>query len=327
MADLRVGISGWRYAGWRGVFYPEGLAHRRELEYASRQVDSLEINGSFYSLQRPEQYREWHRATPEGFVFAVKGGRFITHMKKLRDVETPLANFFASGVLCLNEKLGPFLWQLPPVFRFDEALLTGFFELLPRDTIEAAALARRHDHRLDGRSWVRAGRRRPIRHAIEIRHESFRSPRFIRLLRRHAVALVVADTAGRWPWLEDVTADFVYVRLHGARELYVSGYTPSALEHWARRIRAWLAGDEPEDAHRACDTPPRRRKGRDVYVYFDNDAKVHAPFDAMALYALLQGRPIERTHPGAGAEPARARWPALHGRAPAGRPRKAGTGK
>src|SRR5205823_4925750 len=231
--------------------------------YASRQVDSLEINGSFYSLQRPEQYREWHRATPEGFVFAVKGGRFITHMKKLRDVETPLANFFASGVLCLNEKLGPVLWQLPPVLRFDEALLTRFFELLPRDTIEAAALARRHDHRLEGRSWVRAARRRPLRHAIEIRHESFRCPRFVRLLRRHAIALVVADTAGRWPLLEDVTADFVYVRLHGARELYVSGYTTAALDMWAKRISAWSAGGEPADARRVADKPARTRKTRD----------------------------------------------------------------
>ncbi|HSD11233.1 MAG TPA: DUF72 domain-containing protein [Candidatus Binatia bacterium] len=302
MADLRVGVSGWRYAGWRGVFYPEGLAHRRELEYASRRMSSLEINGSFYSLQRPERYREWHRATPEGFVFAVKGGRFITHMKKLRDVETPLANFFASGVLGLKEKLGPILWQLPPSFRFDEKRLAGFFELLPRDTIEAAALARRHDHWLDGRSWVRADRRRPIRHAIEIRHESFRSPRFVRLLRRRSIALVVADTAGRWPLLEDLTADFVYVRLHGSSELYVSGYTSSALEGWARRIRAWLAGGEPEDAHRACATPARRRKARDVYVYFDNDAKVHAPFDAMALAARLEDRPIERMYPGAGGE-------------------------
>jgi uncharacterized protein YecE (DUF72 family) len=293
MADVRIGISGWRYAGWRGVFYPKGLAQRRELEYASRQFRSVEINGSFYSLQRPEFYRQWYQDTPEGFVFAVKGGRFITHMKKLRGVEKPLANFFASGPLALNEKLGPILWQLPPVLPFDEERLARFFELLPRDTIEAAALARRHDHRVSRRSWLRADARRPIRHALEVRHESFRSPRFLRLLREHAIGLVVADTAGRWPFLDDVTADFVYVRLHGDAELYVSGYTSEAVEAWATRIRRW------------------RARRRDVYVYFDNDAKVHAPFDAMALEARLWGRPVERSHPGRGGEPARTSWPAI----------------
>src|SRR6266481_9060702 len=190
MAELRIGISGWRYAGWRGVFYPKGLAQRRELEYASRQFRSVEINGSFYSLQRPEFYRQWYRDTPEGFVFAVKGGRFITHMKKLRGVEKPLANFFASGVLALNEKLGPILWQLPPVLQFDEERLARFFDLLPRDTVEASALARRHDHRVSRRSWLRADARRSLRHALEVRHESFRSPRFLRLLRKHDIGLV-----------------------------------------------------------------------------------------------------------------------------------------
>jgi len=295
MADVRIGISGWRYAGWRGVFYPAGLARRRELEYASRQLGSVEINGSFYSLQRPESYRQWHRDTPPGFVFAVKGGRFITHMKKLRGVETPLANFFASGVLLLKEKLGPILWQLPPVLGFDEERLSEFFELLPRDTVAAAALARRHDHRVDGRCWLRADARRPIRHALEVRHESFRSPRFLRLLREHRIGLVVADTAGRWPFLDDVTADFVYARLHGDEELYVSGYTPAALAAWAKRVRRW-------------------RARHDVYVYFDNDAKVHAPFDALALAARVAGRPVERSHPGRGGEPARTTWPAIRRR-------------
>jgi len=291
MADVRIGISGWRYAGWRGIFYPEGLAQRRELEYASRQFRSVEINGSFYSLQRPEFYRQWYRDTPEGFVFAVKGGRFITHMKKLAGVEKPLANFFASGVLALNEKLGPILWQLPPVLPFDEERLANFFDLLPRDTIQAAALARRHDHRVSRRSWLRADARRPLRHALEVRHESFRSPRFRRLLREHDIGLVVADTAGRWPFLEDVTADFVYVRLHGDEELYVSGYTPGALDAWAGRIKRW-------------------KRRRDVYVYFDNDAKVHAPFDALALAARVAGKPVDRVHPGRGGEPARTEWPA-----------------
>jgi len=293
MADVRIGISGWRYAGWRGVFYPKGLAQRRELEYASRQFRSVEINGSFYSLQRPESYRQWYRDTPDGFLFAVKGSRFITHMKKLRGVEKALANFFASGVLALDEKLGPFLWQLPPILAFDEDRLARFFDLLPRDTLEAAALARRHDGRVSRRSWLRTDARRPLRHAVEVRHESFRSPRFPRLLRSHAIGLVVADTAGKWPFLEDVTADFVYARLHGDAELYVSGYTPEAIEMWAERVRRW------------------RKRRKDVYVYFDNDAKVHAPFDALALEARVARRPIERIHPGRGGEPARTDWPAM----------------
>jgi uncharacterized protein YecE (DUF72 family) len=293
MPQTRVGISGWTYGPWRGVFYPKDLPHKRELEYASRQFNSIEINGSFYSLQRPSSFQAWYDATPDGFVFAVKGGRFITHMKKLKDVHTPLANFFASGVLKLKEKLGPVLWQFPPGFAFNEQRFADFFEMLPRTTREAARLARKHDARLDGRSWTRADADRPIRHAVEIRHESFRAPAFIKLLRAHHIALVLADTAGRWPYMEDVTArDFIYVRLHGAEELYVSGYTDSALDWWASRIRAWQCGSEPPDAVRVVPAGrvPTCRAGRDAYVYFDNDAKVRAPFDALQLAARLSGR-------------------------------------
>src|SRR5437588_990197 len=167
--DLHVGISGWTYAGWRGVFYPKKLPHRLELEFASREFNSIEINGSFYSLQRPSSYQRWHAETPPGFIFSVKGGRFITHMKKLRNVETPLANFFASGVLRLREKLGPILWQFPPDFVFDEARFAAFFDLLPRDTAAARRLARRHDRRVAGRSWIGRADERPLRHAVEIR--------------------------------------------------------------------------------------------------------------------------------------------------------------
>jgi uncharacterized protein YecE (DUF72 family) len=287
MREIRVGISGWRYPPWRGTFYPPGWPHRRELEYAARHVNSIELNGTFYSLQRPESFQAWYDAVPADFRFAVKGGRFITHMKRLAGVETPLANFFASGVLRLGEKLGPILWQLPPKQRFDEARLDAFFRLLPRDTHAAAALARRHDRRVP-RAWLRAPtRRRPLRHALEVRHESFRDPRFVVLLRRHRIALVVADTAGRWPFMEDVTAEFVYVRLHGDAELYVSGYTDAALAVWAGRARAWAAGTTPAGAVLVGPRPAGRAAGRDVYVYFDNDAKVRAPFDATALGARL----------------------------------------
>jgi uncharacterized protein YecE (DUF72 family) len=283
MAEIRIGISGWRYRSWRGIFYPPGLPQRCELEFAARHVNTVEINGSFYSLQHPDRYRAWYDATPAGFVFAVKGGRFITHMKRLAGVETPLANFFASGVLRLGEKLGPILWQLPPSFRFDEARLAAFFALLPRDTRAAAALARRHDRRVAGRAWTRTEAGRPLRHALEVRHESFRDARFVKLLRRHRIALVAADTAGTWPMLEDVTADFVYARLHGESELYASGYTEAALAAWAGKVRAWARGRTPAGARLVAAPPPARAPGRDVYVYFDNDAKVRAPFDATAL--------------------------------------------
>jgi uncharacterized protein YecE (DUF72 family) len=284
---IRVGISGWRYSGWRGKFYPEDLSQKRELEYASRQVNSIEINGSFYSLQRPENYHAWDQATPEDFVFSVKGSRFLTHMKRLKDVETALANFLASGVLRLGEKLGPILWQLPPSFSYDRERLNSFFRTLPRTTTAAAALARQHDAKVAGRAWTTAECERPLRHALEVRHPSFESRDFITLLRDQDIAMVVADTAGKWPFFEDVTSDFVYVRLHGDTELYVSGYTPSALQSWARKVRAWAVGRTPADAKLVAPRPSPRAQGRDVFVYFDNDAKVHAPFDAISLSRRL----------------------------------------
>ncbi|MBV9162065.1 MAG: DUF72 domain-containing protein [Pseudonocardiales bacterium] len=282
---IHVGTSGWVYPPWRGTFYPPGLPHRRELEYLSRLVNTVEINGSFYSLQRPSSYQSWAAQTPRDFVFAVKGGRFITHMKKLRDVETPLANFFASGVLALGAKLGPLLWQLPPTVAFDSDRLDSFLHLLPRSTAQAAALAERHDQRLNGRAWTSTDADRPVRHTLEVRHPSYRDPALIELLRAHGVALVVADTAGSWPYLEDVTADFVYIRLHGDTELYVSGYTGEALDVWAQRIRGWQAGNSPRTEYTLA--PPAPVRPREVFVYFDNDAKVHAPGDAISLAQRL----------------------------------------
>jgi uncharacterized protein YecE (DUF72 family) len=290
---VRVGISGWRYGGWRGVFYPPDLAQSRELAYAGRHFDTIEINGSFYSLQRPESYRRWYDDTPAGFSFAVKGGRFITHMKKLNDVEVPLANFFASGVLALADKLGPVLWQFPADLRFDAAKFAQFFALLPRDSEAAAALAQRSDHRVRGRAWLTTDRRRPIRHAVEIRHPSFADPGFVALLRRHRIALVFADSV-EWPYFEDVTADFVYLRLHGSETLYASGYKPAELDRWAARIAAWARGGEPADAKRIVDRAPTRLARRRVYVYFDNDAKVKAPGDALALAKRLEKLGLHR---------------------------------
>ncbi len=285
--DVRVGISGWRYAPWRGKFYPAGLPQRAELRFAASQVRTVEINGSFYSMQRPSVWQQWHDETPSDFVFAVKGPRLITHMKKLLDVHVPLANFFASGVLALRAKLGPILWQLPPNLRCEQHRLNEFLGQLPRDADAAHALAQEHDTRVTRTgAWLDPVPTRPLRHAIEVRHESFVDAAFVALLRRHGVALVVADIAGRWPFLEDVTADFVYVRLHGDEELYASGYGDAALQRWARRIHAWRTGAQAADARTASSTPARRAARRDVYCYFDNDIKVHAPFDARHLAAL-----------------------------------------
>jgi uncharacterized protein YecE (DUF72 family) len=284
---VRVGISGWTYAPWRGNFYPSGLLHADELSYASRQVETIEINGTFYGLQRPEAFARWHDETPEGFVFAVKGPRYITHIRRLREVETPLANFFASGVLRLEEKLGPILWQFPASFRFSPERLDHFFALLPRDTEAAAALAERRSDWLAERAWAKTARRRDLRHAIEIRHQSFLDPAFVALLRRHRVALVFADSVA-WPYAEDVTADFVYLRLHGSEELYASGYSEEALDHWAARIKLWAQGLQPNNARLIDpDTRPAPDGPCDVFAYFDNDAKVRAPVDARSLRARL----------------------------------------
>ncbi len=289
MAKVRIGISGWRYPPWRGKFYPENLPQRLELHYASRQFDTIEINGSFYSLQHPDSWRRWYRDTPRGFVFAVKAPRFITHIRRLREVETPLANFLASGVLELREKLGPILWQFPPSLEYDHELFDVFLSLLPRDSETALSMAKRHDSHIGHVGDLSRDRNRRLRHAIEIRHESFEDPAFIRLLRRHRVGLVISDAASKWPKLQDVTGGFVYMRLHGDKVLYASGYTDAVLGDWARRIRAWMKGKQPRGAgNRASRQPPPARKSRDIYCYFDNDAKVKAPFDAMRLRDRLQ---------------------------------------
>lgn len=267
---VRVGISGWRYAPWRGVFYPPGLPQRRELEFAASRVGTVEINGSFYSLQRPSSYQAWAAATPEDFVFSVKGSRFITHMKKLRDIDTALANFLASGPLALGSKLGPVLWQLAPKHRYDAAQLDGFLGRLPRTHGAAARVAAGHDDRLREPAFLEvADADRPLEHVLEVRHPTFAdNEEFLDLLRQHRVGVVIADAAGLWPYYDEITSPVAYVRLHGDTELYVSGYGEEALADWAGRIRRWS-------------------QEADVYVYFDNDVKVHAPHDAMRLAELL----------------------------------------
>jgi uncharacterized protein YecE (DUF72 family) len=271
-AEARVGISGWVYPNWRGDFYPKGLRQADELDYAARHLTSIELNGSFYALQKPANWVRWRDQVPDDFVFAVKGPRFITHMRRLGDVDEPLANFFASGLLALGQKLGPVLWQLPPNLAFDEPLLDRFLGRLPHSTHAAAAQAAGHDERMEGRAWfdTSAIADRPLRHAVEVRHPSFETDAWRSLLERHRVASVVADTAGRYPRLDWATADFAYARLHGDRELYTSGYDDEGLDRWEAWTRAHLAA------------------GRDAFLYFDNDVKVRAPFDAMALIERLR---------------------------------------
>jgi uncharacterized protein YecE (DUF72 family) len=281
---VRIGLSGWTYPPWRGVFYPKGLKQKKELEYAASQFRTIEINGTFYGMQRPDAFAAWADQVPDGFLFAVKGPRFITHMLRLKDARTPLANFIASGLLRLGEKLGPVLWQFPPDFRFDPERMEPFLAMLPHSAAEAARLGRDHNGHLKAPAWLDIAADTPMRHAVEIRHDSFRDQAFIDMLRRHNVALVCADTV-EWPRLMDLTSDFVYCRLHGSQELYASGYDDAALDDWARWVTAWASGKEPADAKRIGGKAKPMR--RDVFMYFDNSMKVKAPENARGLVGRL----------------------------------------
>lgn len=283
--EIRIGISGWRYEGWRGEFYPDSLPQRAEMEYACSRFPTVEINGTFYSLQRTPYFERWRDGTAEAFVFAIKGSRFITHMKQLNDPEQALANFFAQGVLALGSKLGPVLWQFSQRFRYRRERMEPFLDLLPTDHASAARLARDHDHRVKAPT-VAAAVDAPIRHAVEIRHESFLVPEFVDLLRDRNIALVVSHSPGVYPMVEEPTADFMYLRLHGAERMYYGSYPDPALDDWARRLRAWSEGSEPHDPERITADAPASGT-RDVYLYFDNDEKTKAPFDARRLMERL----------------------------------------
>ena len=280
--QIRIGMAGWRYDEWRGSFYPEKLAQRRELEYASRQINSVELNGTFYSMQRPKSFAQWIKETPDDFVFSVKGGKFITHVRQLENVATPLANFLAQGLLQLGKKMGPILWQFPPAFKFNPKLLQDFFALLPRTHKQAAGYARQRDEWMAERSWLDVTEDLPLRHAVEARNKSFATPDYISLLRKNNIAAVVADTP-KWPRMMDITADFVYCRLHGNEEQYPNGYDADGIESWARRVLAWSQGKEVTDGVRVHPDDAAKLPSRDVFVYFDDDVKVRAPHDAMSL--------------------------------------------
>jgi uncharacterized protein YecE (DUF72 family) len=262
MARIRVGIGGWVFPPWRGVFYPAGLAQARELEHASRRVTAIEINGTFYGAQKPESFRRWHDATPDDFMFSVKASRFTTHRRDLAAAGPSIERFIGGGVLELRDKLGPILWQFPPSTRFDESAFAAFLALLPRDA--------------DGRA---------LRHVVEIRHESFADARFIALLRQHRVAVALVDS-DKHPLFADLTADFVYARLRRTQEGEATGYPPAALDVWAERFRQWSSGHEPGDLPRH-DAATAGAAPRDCFVYFISGAKQHNPAAAEALLQRL----------------------------------------
>jgi uncharacterized protein YecE (DUF72 family) len=284
MGEIRIGISGWRYAGWRGVFYPPTLVQKKELNFASRALATIEINGSHYALQRPSSYQSWHDATPDNFVFSVKAPRYITHILRLKDERSSIAiaNFFASGLFNLRQKLGPLLWQFPPSFRFNEQQFENFLRMLPVDTEQAAGIARQHNAKVK-QPCLTVDKCRRMRHAIEIRHDSFCDPRFVDLLRKYGAALVISDAVADWPYAEDMTTDFAYMRLHGAETLYGGEYSDQALDRWAARVQTWAKGSEPADAKRIAGASMKKVPARDIFCYFDNDQKVRAPFDAARL--------------------------------------------
>jgi len=259
---IRVGIGGWVYEPWRGVFYPRGLPQARELAYASQKVTSIEINGTFYGTQKPESFRRWADETPEDFIFSVKGPRYATHRRVLAEGGESINRFFASGVLELKSKLGPVIWQFPPTKKFDEKDLAEFLALLPGS--------------LDGRQ---------IRHAIEVRHESFRAHSFIALLRKHSVAPVLVESE-KHPIIADVTSDFVYLRLERTSEKIKTGYKPVDLDRWAKRTKTWAEGGAPDDLPSIAPPGSGARK-RDVFIYMISGAKVRAPAAAMALIERL----------------------------------------
>jgi uncharacterized protein YecE (DUF72 family) len=260
---IRVGIGGWVFAPWRGEFYPKGLPHARELEHASRRLTSIEINGTFYRTQKPDSFRKWAAETPDDFMFSLKGPQFATNRSVLAEAGSSIERFFASGVLELKSKLGPILWQMAPFKKFEPEDFAAFLALLPQ--------------RIDGRT---------IRHAVEVRHQSFVDPALIALLRKFSVAVVLVES-DKHPLIADVTGDFVYARLQRTLEKEKTGYPPKALDLWAKRARAWADGGAPDDLASIAGKAPGGAK-RDVFIYMISGAKVRAPAAAMALVDRLK---------------------------------------
>lgn len=263
-AGIRVGIGGWTYAPWRDNFYPARLVQRRELEYASRALTAIEVNGTYYGAQKPATYAKWRAETPDGFVFSLKAPRYATDRRVLAEAGRSVTDFVEGGLAELGDRLGPINWQFQPTKVFDAADFGAFLELLPR--------------KLDGRA---------LRHVVEVRHPSFLCAEFVELARRHRVATVFTDSP-KYPSFADVTGGFVYARLMCSDANVASGYPPAALDRWAARARAWAAGEEPGDLPRVLPAAPTSAR-REVFVFFINGAKERAPHAATALLERLRG--------------------------------------
>ncbi len=262
-APVRVGIGGWTFAPWRGTFYPPGLPHAQELAYAASKLTAIEINGTFYRTQSPASFAAWARAVPEGFVFALKGPRGATNRADLAESEPSVQRFLLSGLVELGDRLGPLLWQFPPTRRFDPAAMATFLGLLPAAQGGVA-----------------------LRHVIEARHESFATPEWFTLLRRHGVAAAIVES-GKHTLLGDITAPFVYARLERNDAAEAEGYAPAALDAWAQRARRWSAGEAVTDL--ACAAPPEPPAPRESFIFFISGDKVRAPDAAQAFLARLRG--------------------------------------
>ncbi len=261
---IRIGIGGWTFAPWRGAFYPEGLPHAKELAYASERLTSIEVNGTFYRSQTPATFRKWASEVPEDFVFALKGPRFATNRRVLKEAGDSIKRFLDSGVIELGDHLGPLLWQFAPTKKFDAADFGGFLELLPNT--------------FGGRA---------LRHVIEVRHDSFCTGEFTTLLRAFAMPVVFTDHA-RYPNIADLTGDFVYARLQRGKDTVPTAYPPKELDAWAGRLRSWAQGKAPDDLPRIDAAAKPKAAPRDVFAYVIHEGKIRAPAGAMELIARLR---------------------------------------
>ena len=292
MPDIRIGISGWTYDGWKNNFYPEKLPKKKELEYASRQVNSIEVNGTFYRLMKPKSFQNWYEQTPRDFLFSLKANRYITHVRQLKDIDEPLSNFFASGPLCLGKKLGPILWQFPPSLSLKDDRFEKFLKKIPRTSKDIAKLAKKHSEKVEGASWTQTKIDIPVRHAFEFRHPSFKNKDFLSMLREYDVALVFADSGEHSLNLEDITSSFIYARLHGEGAKFKKGYPKALIKKWSENIKSWTAGALPKTSPTLLDKKPKKQK-RDCFIYFDNDAKAYAPANARELLKQLKLSPSQ----------------------------------